>query len=140
MNTAVSKTKKELVRAFHAALANSGMLRQKPAILESFGVSSTLELTEKELRDAIESLTGNASLWRKRVIAAIFNWTGNLHYNYDMKQVKAVACRATGYKYFNDIPVSRLRDCYYEFVRKSRTAVQARNVQRELVENLEKQN
>lgn len=140
MNTHISKEKKRLLRSFHASLARSGMLKNKPDILESFGVESSKDLTEEELQQVIDNITGEADKWRKRVLAAIFGWTKDIGYYYDIKQIKSVACRATGYNNFNDIPVSRLRDAYYEFVRKSRTTVGARNVKEELINYLENRN
>lgn len=140
MNTHISKTKKRLIQHFHIALRNGGMMRQKPEILESFGVESTKDLTDEELQQAIDSLSGEADKWRKRVIAAIFGWCNHLGLGYDIKKVKAIACRATSYKRFNQIPVSRLRDLYYEFVRKSRTTVGAKNFKEEMINYIENRN
>lgn len=140
MNTHISKEKKRLLRSFHASLARAGMMKNKPDILKSFGVESSTELTEEELQQVIDKMTGEADKWRKRVLAAIFGWTKDIGFDYDIKKVKGIACRATGYSKFNDIPVSRLRDIYYEFVRKSRTTVGTRNTKEELINYLENRN
>lgn len=140
MNTHISEQKKRLIRSFHTSLTRAGMMKQKPDILESFGVRSSKDLSEEELQQVIDNMSGEADKWRKRVLAAIFGWTKAIGYQYDIKAVKAIACRSCGYKNFNEIPVSRLRDVYAEFVRKSRTTVGTRNTKDELINYLENRN
>lgn len=140
MTTHVSDTKKKLIQRFHIELRKGGMMHQKPDILETFGVDSTKELEEEELQHIIDQLSGQADKWRKRVLAAIFGWCEAINLKYNIRQVKAIASRATGYKRFNDIPVSRLRDLYYEFVKKSRTTVAAKNWKEEMTNYIENYN
>lgn len=140
MSQIVSKQKRKLIIRFHVGLKNAGMMKEKPAILESFGVASTKELTEEELEVAIQSLTGEGDKWRKRVLAAIFGWCKAVNIDYNTAAVKAVACRASGYKNFNAIPVSRLRDIYYEWVRKSRTTTGVSDFKNEVLNYLESRN
>lgn len=118
----ISEQKKKLIRRFHIALNHGGMMKQKPAILQSFGVESTKELADAELQQVIDSVTGEGDKWRKRVIAAIFGYCRTANLDYTIHGVKAIACRATGFPDFNRIPTSRLRDLYFEFVRKNKTS------------------
>lgn len=140
MTTLISRQKKKLIIQFHATLARTGMMKQKPAILESLGVESTKDLEEAELQQVIAQLTGEGDKWRKRVIAAIFAYCKAVNLNYNIEKVKAIACRASGYKHFNDIPVSRLRDIYNEFLRKRRTTVGVAEYKSEVINYLETRN
>ena len=140
MSTLISKSKKKLIVKFHTTLNRHGLMKQKPAILESLGVASTKELEESELEQVIAQLTGEGDKWRKRVIAAIYGWCKAVNLQYDTKKVKAIATRASGYKHFNDIPVSRLRDIYNEFVRKSRVTVGTKEFKDEVRNYLENRN
>lgn len=136
----ISKEKKLLIKRFHIALSNNGMMKQKPIILESFGVESTKQLDEAELQHVIDDLTGEADKWRKRVIAAIFGYSKTINMEYKTDTVKAVACRAAGHEKFNSIPVSRLRDIYFEFVRKTKTIDNSRDFKAEQIEYLKNRN
>ena len=138
----VSKRKSKLIAAFHIKLKEGGMMKQKPAILESFGVQSTKELTEEELQHAVDQLTGEADKWRKRLIAAIAGWLKAVSIekptrDENLAYIKAIACRASGYKTFNSIPVSRLRDLYYGWVKKDRTRVGVAEFKQQLLNHLE---
>jgi hypothetical protein len=142
MKATISEKKKRLIKQFHTACTKTGMRPgDKKVIYDSLGIESSTELSEAQLEEVIKSLGTDSDKWRKRVIAAIFGWCKdiNLH-NYDVVKVKAIACRAAGYKTFNQIPVSRLRDVYYEFVRKSRTTVGARTFKEEMINYLENRN
>jgi hypothetical protein len=133
----LSAQKKKLIQRFHISLKQGGMMNQKPAILESFGVQSSRELTEEELQLAVDGLTGEADKWRKRLIAAIFGWCRAINYQADIDKVKAIACRASGYDNFNKIPVSRLRDLYYGWVKKSRTRVGVAEFKEQVLNHLQ---
>lgn len=133
----LSAQKKKLIQRFHISLKKAGMMNQKPAILESFGVQSTRELTEEELQLAVDGLTGEADKWRKRLIAAIFAWCRSINYQADMDKVKAIACRASGYDNFNKIPVSRLRDLYYGWIKKNRTRVGVADFKEQVLNHLQ---
>ena len=136
----ISKEKKLLIKRFHIALSNTGMMKQKPAILESFGVESSKQLDEAELQLVIDDLTGEADKWRKRVIAAIFGYSKQLNLEYKIDTVKSIACRASVHEKFNEIPVSRLRDIYFEFVRKSKTIANTRDFKAEQIDYLQNRN
>ncbi|MFA5689918.1 MAG: hypothetical protein WC959_12395 [Kiritimatiellales bacterium] len=132
--------KKDLIRIFHAKLAKAGQMKNKRVILASFGVESALQLSCNELEMLIKSLDSDADLWRKRVIAAIFGWCKNISYPADMATVKGIAARAAGWDRFNEIPVSRLRDIYYEFRRKNKTTETVQEFRRDMIETLKNQN
>ncbi len=137
MTTKLSNEKKKLIQRFHIALKQAGMAKQKEAMLEELGVESTRDLAEAELEQMIAALTGSGDKWRKRVMAAIFAWCRAISYEADTATVKGIACKASGYKRFNDIPVSRLRDVYYEFVRKSKTTASVREFKQQVINKLE---
>lgn len=140
MTAKVSTRKRKLIQRLHIELKQGGMMKQKPAILESFGVESSKELTEEELQLAVDSLVGEADKWRKRLIAAIFGWCNAINYEVNMEGVKAIACRAAGYERFNAIPVSRLRDLYYGWIKKSRTRVSVADFKEQVLNHLEASN
>lgn len=54
---------------------------------------------------------------RKRVIAAIGGYLQLTGQDADIRYIKAIACRATGYESFNAIPTERLRNVYNAFVK-----------------------
>lgn len=137
MTAKLSARKRSLIQRFHIELKQSGMAKQKKEILDSFGVDSSKELAEKELEQIIANLKGDGDKWRKRLIASIFAWCKTINYEIDMNGVKAIACRASGYKRFNDIPVSRLRDVYYEFVKKAKTRKSTADFKQEVINYLE---
>jgi hypothetical protein len=61
-------------------------------------------------------------------MAVIGAYLRRLNYAENADSIKAVACRAAGYENFNSIPVSRLREIYYEFLRRNKTSVYVKAV------------
>lgn len=116
-------TKKGLLQYFHTLAAKSGLkLDEKRAIVESYGHTSSKDMSEDDLTAAIEKLkpiaareNAKADLWRKRVMAAVGGWLTRCKTESNAPKIKAIACRATGYRDFNLIPVARLRNVYNEF-------------------------
>ena len=135
-----SEKKRKLIQLFHVELKKGGMAKQKPAILESFGVASTKDLSEAELVTAIKGITNESDLWKKRVIAVIFSWYNTLNKEVDVAYVKGTACKATGYKHFNAIPVSRLRDLYFGWSKKDRAANSIVAFKEKIIKQLEECN
>jgi len=118
-----AKTKVKLVRKFHALLAQNGMGQDaKEALLIAYDVDSTKDLSVESLGRICEGLEQEPNKWRKRVMAAIGGWLGSQGRESNAQIIKAIACRASGYSYFNSIPVSRLRDIYNEFNKKQKVA------------------
>lgn len=127
----MTTTKKTtLLRTFHALCGKKGMKPyEKEALLDGYGVASSADLSERQLRDLIAKLQGDSEgdRWRKRVIASVGKWLELTGGKNNLDAVKGIACRATGYDDFNKIPVPRLQNVYYGFVKKQRDelAIQA---------------
>ena len=118
--------KKQLIKKLHTIKTSMGISKdQYEAMLSGFGVNTSLDLSIDELTrliDKIQQVDSNDDLWRKRCMAAIGSWLRSVNRTENSDFIKGVACKATGYKHFNAIPTSRLRDIYYEFSRKGKTA------------------
>lgn len=118
----ITQKKRQLIKQFHTVCTKSGIDRdERREIVESFGRESSRDLSERELEDIIRSISDDGDKWRKRVLASVGSWLRNSNIDHTPAMIKAIACRASGYSHFNSIPVSRLRDIYYEFVRKGKT-------------------
>ena len=128
MTTLMEKSRKTFLRKFHTICTNMGLEESaKRSMIESYGGTSSRDLTAHQLLDIINKLEGiqrpklvEMDRYRKRVIASIFAWrkaTGN---DSNMNEVKAIACRAASADSFNDIPLERLRSLYNAFVNKTR--------------------
>ncbi|MDR1543812.1 MAG: hypothetical protein LBS50_05280 [Prevotellaceae bacterium] len=127
-----------LIRKFHVLLKNTGCAESaKEAILGSCGVESTKDLTLEQLKEAVLGLCksqaavandkdlskcegGTADLWRKRVIAAIFGYYKVENRSATIEMVKGTACKASGYENFNKIPLERLKNLYFGFLKKKK--------------------
>lgn len=99
---------------------------EKGALLDAFGAASSKDLNEAQLKRLISILEGNtnqeADRWRKRVMAVIGSWLRNRSIQDNPDFIKAIACRAAGCKNFNSISIARLRQVYFEFMRKEEVA------------------
>ncbi|MDR2836528.1 MAG: hypothetical protein LBV69_10135 [Bacteroidales bacterium] len=60
--------------------------------------------------------------WRKRLIASIGGWLKltNQTGNNEIEQIKKIACNASGFAKFNEIPKQRLISLYYAFNQKQK--------------------
>lgn len=122
MKTDIENRSKSLLKKFHTLCTIRGMKpEEKDAILAAYKVESSKDLTEKQLLEIINSLESGPDQWRKRVLAAVGSWLRSINKEDNAPIIKGIACRATGYDDFNRIPVSRLRDLYYEFSKKANT-------------------
>lgn len=127
--------KSVLIRQFHTVLAMlDNPEAAKEAILTSFGVDSTKDLTEYQLEKTIAAIRmqwyENKGMcaeeiemdkWRKRVIAVIGEY---LHLNSRVSNIniiKGIACRQTRKVDFNKITKEQLRNCYNLFLNKNKT-------------------
>lgn len=136
-----SSTHARLLRQYHTMCRVLGLRPDEiDAIKQSYGVSSSSELTHSQLVELIDKLNGDANRWRRRVMAAIGAYLRRINYTENVHTIKAVACRAAGYNDFNRIPVSRLREVYYEFVRRNKTAERVANEIAHIEYNLSNQN
>ena len=118
----MTSRKKQLLKQFHTVLSKNGMMKYKASILESAGVDSSKDLSENDLIAFINNLNGDADMWRKRVMASVGGWLNAMRIPNNPNNIKGIATRASGYKTFNEIPISRLRDIYYEFSKKGKAA------------------
>jgi hypothetical protein len=118
--------KNKLIQKLHTIKTDKGISEdQYRMALLSLGVKSSLELDIEELLRFIALLNGidpDADMWRKRCMAAIGGWLKSVNRTDNADIIKGIACKATGYEYFNKIPTSRLRDIYYEFSKKAKTS------------------
>ncbi len=125
--TFMDKQQKYLLKKFHTKCGAAGLdAIAKRAMVESCGVESSRDLSVHDLIalcDAIDRLQNKKAdemdKWRKRVLGVLFSWFRAIGKpTNDINLVKGVACRATGAKSFNDIPLERLRSIYYAFSKK----------------------
>ncbi|HAQ21142.1 MAG TPA: hypothetical protein DCR40_18195 [Prolixibacteraceae bacterium] len=117
-----------LVKRYHTLATKLGLGKEdKAAIMESYGVGSSLDLSVQELTELCAALerdnTPKAPVLdklRKQVMASIGGWLKTISQDSDAQRIKAIACRATGHRRFNDIPAERLRNIYHTFLNKQK--------------------
>ena len=119
----MEKNQKQLLKKFHSLLGKTGGGQDvKDAILASYGVESSRDLSAKDLLDICDRLAMEADprlkdldAWRKRVIKTVFAYCEATGREASMDYVKGIACRAGGFEQFNRIPLGRLKSLYYAF-------------------------
>lgn len=112
----------QLLKKFHTVCSVNGIRKEdKEVMVASYGVESSRDLNEFQLIQLIEALEKEPDMWRKRVLASVGAWLRQINKQDNADIIKAIACRATKTSNFNSIPVSRLRDLYYEFSKKAKT-------------------
>jgi len=117
-----------LVKRYHTLAGKLGLTKEdKAAIMESYGVESSLDLSVKELNELCIALEKDNTpkapaldKLRKQVMASIGGWLRTVHQTSDADRIKAIACKATGHRRFNDIPAERLRNIYHTFLNKQK--------------------
>ena len=139
-----------LLRKFHAVCGEQGLSPdEKAAIVLGYGHTSSRNLSEAELSEIIAKLnsaksepqpTTEADKWRKRVMASIGGWLRRCRIEESTARIHAIACRASGFKSFNQIPIARLRNLYYEFRNKQSDAHGVEFVKAEEIGRLENLN
>lgn len=123
---------KGLVKKYHTLCTVLGLDDEaKSAILTSWGVESSRDLSQHQLIDICAKLSvqvdekqGTARLdkLRKQVIAAIGGWLRETGQSEGLSKIKGIAMRASGYDDFNKIPRERLRNLIATFNNKVRDA------------------
>lgn len=121
---------KGLLKKFHTLCTKLGIdAESKREIIESYGVESSRDIDTHDLVDLCARLSEQmhgkdvaADKMRKRAIAAIGGWLRTMGIERNVAFIKSIACRATGYKEFNRIPVERLRNVVYAFNNKRKDA------------------
>ena len=128
MKTTTNSEHARLVKRYHT-IASRLKLGQddKAAIMESYGVESSLDLSVQELTELCHALEKDINpiipaldKLRKQVMASIGGYLKTIAQESDATIIKGIACRATGYGRFNDIPAERLRNIYHAFRNKQR--------------------
>ena len=130
------KTKKPTHSRFFALLSKIGVPRtDRRDFIFDYTHGLTDSLTElffyrphlyNEMLDDMEKLAkkadaeAEADKWRKRVFAAIGGYLKLIGSESNANIIKAIACRATGYSNFNNIPKERLRNAYSTFLNKQK--------------------
>lgn len=113
--------KASLIKRQHTICSGLGISdEERKAMLESnYGVSSSKDLHIDELKQFCDSLEGKQvdelDQARKRVIKIIFVYTNFLGYSYTMDEVKNFARKSAKAKYFNSIPLKKLKQMYRIF-------------------------
>jgi hypothetical protein len=128
MTTIINKQRDFLLKKFHILCGKAELKDyEKSAMVESYGKTSSSDLTIQDLISAVDFLEKkiNPDLveidkWRKRVIASIGGFLKMLKKEQNLNEIKAIACRALEYEKFNDIPKQRLINVYYAFVAKQK--------------------
>ncbi|MFR9546730.1 MAG: hypothetical protein SNJ29_14310 [Rikenellaceae bacterium] len=124
----MDKQQKWLLRQFHTLCSRIGLTEyEKRSIILGCGVESSKDIDNHDLMNICHTLEkqlkgkgdDNDKL-RKRVIAAIGGWLKLEGRDSDLKIIKGIACRATGYDNFNKIPIERLRNVYNTFLKKQK--------------------
>lgn len=126
MLTIMDKNQKWLLRQFHTLCSRSGMSPdEKMSLLSSYGHLSSKDMSDDQLKDACHHLemkinpkVADQDKWRKRVMASVGAYIRFCGKEESVSLIHSIACRATGYTSFNDIPVERLRNIYSAFNRK----------------------
>jgi hypothetical protein len=130
-----------LLKKFHTICSIAGIKKEaKDLMVASFGVESSRDLNEKQLSELIDAINREPEQWRKRVMASIGAWLRAINKTDSADVIKGIACRAAQLEKFNSIPVSRLRDIYYEFSKKAKTVQTTQMVKADEINYLSSQN
>lgn len=124
----IEKQHTQLIKKFHVLLGKCKIGSEgKSEILAAYGVDSSKNLTHNDLYEICQKLTelsdpriAELDKLRKQLMASIGAWLRGMNMQQNADIIKGIACRASGYKYFNQIPKERLRSLYYAFTKKSK--------------------
>ena len=139
MTTYTDKNQKVLIRQYHSLCHSLGMNdeQRKAMLWDNYQVESSVDLDNHQLTDLVHTLekrlrpeANERDTLRKRAIAAIGGYlrlVGKTKSEQaeNMRYIKSVACRSTGYEDFNKIPNERLRNLYYTFLNKQKDIKQS---------------
>lgn len=128
MQTFIEKENKRLIKWFHTLLSDQpDSEAAKEAILSSYGVESTKELSNSQLTEACNGLhlTLNPKLqeeekWRGRLMASIGAWLRAMGKKENSTIIKGIACRAARKESFSEIKIDQLRSLYNSFNKKKK--------------------
>ncbi len=133
----MDKVQRDLIRKYHAVAASAGLSEsERYAILSSYGVESSRDLTQHQLIDVIATISSNLNVHqdrlRKRLIASIGRYLRTAGYDENIETIKATAVRASGYDSFNKIPPERMRSLIFAFNHKVRDLESVNEITKEL--------
>lgn len=133
--------KTKLIRMYHTVCEVSGTNKDmQMRIKKSYGVEHINELDEDTIKKIINEISRIPNMWRRRVIASIGGWLRITGKEENIKIISAIACRATQHDEFNEIPVSRLRDLYNEFLQKQKVSLRSSAVKELIVSEIASKN
>jgi len=131
-NRTMDQIHKGLLKRYHTLCTLLGLDDEaKRAILTSWGVESSRDLSQHQLIDICAKLSGQVDekqgtarldKLRKQVIAAIGGWLRQTGQPENVAKIKGIAERASGYSDFNKIPRERLRNLIATFNNKVKDA------------------
>ena len=136
MNTFMDTQKNALLRKYHCLLRKAGVSNdEKMVLLASYGVESSKDLSVYELTELCHKLdmqtnrsAEEANKWRRRVMGAIGGYLRAMGQNSNANVITAIACRASRYNKFNDIPLDQLRSLYNAFKKRTKTLKRVDNL------------
>ena len=142
-NPIMDKVQRDLIRKYHAVAASAGLSEsERYAILSSYGVESSRDLTQHQLIDVIATISSNLNehqdRLRKRLIASIGRYLRTAGYEENIETIKATAVRASGYDSFNKIPPERMRSLIFAFNHKVRDLESVDEITQELQQKRKK--
>ena len=142
-NPIMDKVQRDLIRKYHAVAASAGLSEsERYAILSSYGVESSRDLTQHQLIDVIATISSNLNehqdRLRKRLIASIGRYLRTAGYEENIETIKATAVRASGYDSFNKIPPERMRSLIFAFNNKTRDLESVAEITEELQQKRKK--
>jgi len=141
MKTAINENRKKagLIRKYHTLCGKLGMSDEdkRDMLFDNYGAESSKELSLDELKDLCEALGADANKEqiklqeaRNRVFGAVGGWLDIVQgrvlkndivkYRDRVEKIKSIACRQTGYKDFNRIPIERLQNVSFLFSKKQK--------------------
>lgn len=136
--TVREETQAKLRKKYHTLCSKLGLTSDdKSNILFQYGVISSTALEVEQLIEICENLQNTLNpkqseldQMRKKVIASIGGWFDLIYGAIDRKDseakarridlIKSTACRQTGHRSFNKIPLERLRNVYNLFLNKQK--------------------
>lgn len=139
MKTTTNNEKGQLIKKYHALCSKLGMSEdeRREMLWDNFKVISSKDLYIDQLKSICRVLDQLLNPHhkkmddaRKRVFGAVGGWLDLMYGKVSAKdleakkqrhdKIKAIACRQTGYRDFNKIPLERLNNVIHLFAKKQK--------------------
>ena len=125
-SSVMEQNQKWLLRKFHTLCTKAGISDDnKMDLIASYGHVSSKDMSDEQLKDIcfkiqkqINPKLADLDIWRRRVYKVVESFLIFAGKQHNPDYVKRVACAATRYDRFNDIPADRLRNVYFAFKNK----------------------